>query len=579
VRVVASDNGAPVKRARVMFSGLATLPPASGAASQNQPQPSLAFSSQVPGVEGRGVAVRLPSRAINQQGETDEGGACTFAQLPAGSYTLMVAPQGGFVRQMRGQSVRLEDGQALTVNIRLDRTGAIVGRVTDETGDPIVRAQVRALRRDPSGLSGRLGAASMSSTNDLGEFRLFDLQPGEYYVVAEFPVSLSPTTDAGTGLAPTWYPGSSALDGAGVVTVRSGQDTAAIHFPLVRARLGRVSGTAVDSQGTPLASGSVSLSPRGESYAMGRGAAVRADGTFVIAAVPPGDYYVSATLTRGNGPEAYREGAYAPVSVNGDDVAVSLRTNTGATVAGKVLFEGDQPVVARAPTLLNGVPVARVQVVVRQASSGPTPSSASFSGSTPVRDDGTFELKGLRGAVLLQASGPGGLFRAVLRGGQDITGKPLELAGTERLDDVVLVLTSETGSLEGSVSDRQGRVPATPVVVIVFPDEPGRWFYSSPFVRSAQVLTEVPPMPASPPGTATPARALTPRQEVMRSTPVVGGFFVPQLLPGRYWVVPLDQTGGMPPSEREALEKLKARATSVTIKVGEKTRVALTVGK
>jgi len=594
VRVVAADNGAAVKRARVMLMGMpapSSRPPRGSVTTTVSLEVS---SGQQGGVSTQGaVPAATAGGAVRKEGETDETGVCTFTQLPAATYSVNVMPQGGFVRPTGFQEpVRLGEGDTQTVTIRLTRTGAIVGRVTDESGDPVVRAQVRALRRD--GNRGRLGMTGSASTDDLGHFRLFDVEPGEYYVSAEVmsPMSsmMQPTSPEGVakvGFAPTYYAGSASLDAARTVKVRSGEDTGGVEFALVRAPLGTVSGMAFDSQGNPLVSAvgggaSVQLTPRGDFYGMSRGGTVQKDGRFTIGNVPPGDYYVSATLFRGSGRDAYREGGFVPVSVNGDDVTVDVRTNTGATMSGTVVFEGQPPAGGTGVVLLNGTPAPRVSIYARPHLGGMQLPGTSFGpGPATVGDDNTFELAGLRGSVTLSANAGVALFKALLRGGEDVTGKPFELKGTERIDDLVVVLTHDTGALEGTVADAQGRAPAERTFVVIFPDDATRWFEGTPFVRTAAVMTEAnlqqrPPRsaPLESPAPGVSPRPITPAQEMMRWTPVAGGFFLPRLLPGRYLVATSDgPSAGGSSFDREALEKLRARAVRVTVNAGEKSKV------
>src|SRR5262245_24629573 len=62
--------------------------------------------------------------------------------------------------------------------------GVIAGRVVDDDGRPMrgvrVRALVRASRDGPSEMTPR---GNTSTTNDRGEFRLFWLEPGAYYIL------------------------------------------------------------------------------------------------------------------------------------------------------------------------------------------------------------------------------------------------------------------------------------------------------------------------------------------------------------------------------------------------------------
>ena len=156
------------------------------------------------------------------------------------------------------QSVQVTPGGSATVNFRLDRGGAITGRVLDHEGDPLVRAQVTAVQRRNLSGTWRLtstGSGSFASTDDLGQYRLYGLPPGDYYVVASYlmpgPMIDQPRSDSQPklGYAPTFYPSTVALEGAQKVTVRSGKDTSGIEVSLVRAKVGTVTVRATDSTG------------------------------------------------------------------------------------------------------------------------------------------------------------------------------------------------------------------------------------------------------------------------------------------------------------------------------------------
>ena len=89
------------------------------------------------------------------------------------------------------------------MDVALQRGGVIAGRVVDEAGDPLVEVRVMATQR-PAACPGAgvmpadllLSVGPGDQTNDLGEFRLYSLAGGEYYVQA------MPRPDFGGALAP-----------------------------------------------------------------------------------------------------------------------------------------------------------------------------------------------------------------------------------------------------------------------------------------------------------------------------------------------------------------------------------------
>ena len=505
----------------------------------------------------------------------------------------MTSPRSGFVPAQASQQVQLSDGQSMAVTIRLQRTGAIAGRVLDEGGEPLARAQVRALRRDTySGNVASGGIGAHATTDDLGQFRLYDLQPGDYFVVGTGFSQPSFGTGPRTGYGPTYYPGALDIGAARQVPVRSGQDTSGIEFALQRVALGRISGVLTDSTGRPASPGSgvgisVMLSRRGAEYdGSSHGSALRPDGNFLINDIAPGHYYLSATIAHGQGPDAEREGAFVPVTVNGDDLAVNIQTNTGATILGRVIVEGSQqpPVASPAGTIVPPVP-PRVLIAMRPAQENRVPGTDVSGRPSQAGDDGTFHLTGARGGpFFFTATGGRAILKSVLRGGEDITTKPLTLNGTERVTDIVIVMTTDTGRVQGTVTNAQGE-PAPGMDVIMFPEDSDRWFAGSPFVSrtrsySAPVSTggTLPAMSAAPAASALSASpAAPPSPAVFRLGP--GRFSLPFVLPGRYYIVALDTGNAVSGISRELLEKLRPTATDVTVTAGEPTTVQLRVAK
>jgi hypothetical protein len=492
----------------------------------------------------------------------------------------MVTVQSGYVPFPRNEPVELRDGEARSVTLRLDRTGVIVGRIVDEYGDPAVRASVRAARRSAYG--GAPTTMSMAMTDDLGQFRLFDLRPGVYQLSAMSmafgyaSVGAAQNVGPRTGYAPTYYPGVASPELAQPITVRAAQESHAV-FALARVTLGCVRGSVIDSTGAALvqgrgqaSGGSVTLYPRMQDlsgFVGGRSGPLQADGTFGICEVPPGDYYVAASLYRGGGtpgaPPA-SEGGYAPVTVNGDDVHVDVQTNQGATISGRVVIEGNA---APSAGPASAAP-ARLSVSVRPAQMSSFGGMPGSSRSATVDEIGSFELIGVRGAILLTASinGPAAVLKSVQRGSEDITTTPLDLVGTERIGDVTIVLTRDLGRLEGTVTNSRGE-PVPEATIVVFSEDLKRGTDGSPFTRVAR-SGQAPPV-AAPGATASASTTRGP-----------GQYQLPTLVPGRYLAVAFDAGGEpLPLLEGAFLEKLRSLATAVTIAPNDATKLDLTLSK
>ncbi|HET9130232.1 MAG TPA: carboxypeptidase regulatory-like domain-containing protein, partial [Terriglobia bacterium] len=123
-------------------------------------------------------------------GTSGPDGTFTIPNVRPGQYRL-AASRTGFLRREFGQRSRngfglpmnLEAGQQLRgIEIELRPAAAISGRVTNPEGDPMVAAEVRAMTTAYQAGRRILRVVQSTLTNDLGEYRLFGLPSGRYYV-------------------------------------------------------------------------------------------------------------------------------------------------------------------------------------------------------------------------------------------------------------------------------------------------------------------------------------------------------------------------------------------------------------
>src|SRR6185436_3255897 len=138
---------------------------------------------------------------------------------------------------------------------RLPRGAIITGRIVDEFGEPVADAQVAPMRYVNQGGRRRLTPSGrMSMTNDIGEYRIFGLAPGQYYVSATLRggMMMNAQSDDRVGYAPTYFPGTGNVGEAQKLTIALGQILNDINVSLIPTRVATLSGVAVDSQGRPL---------------------------------------------------------------------------------------------------------------------------------------------------------------------------------------------------------------------------------------------------------------------------------------------------------------------------------------
>jgi hypothetical protein len=188
-RILSAETGAPIRRAQIRISG-----------------PDIGSKSAL----------------------SDAAGRYEFRDLPAGRFTLN-ASKAGYVNIQYGQTRPHESGRPIELaekqvvdkaDISMPRGSVISGRIVDEFGEPVADAMVAAMRQTWVGGRRRFVPASRpGQTNDLGQFRMYGLPPGDYYVSATLrnaevmmfdmmgaqggPTGSTPAS----GYAPTYFPG------------------------------------------------------------------------------------------------------------------------------------------------------------------------------------------------------------------------------------------------------------------------------------------------------------------------------------------------------------------------------------
>jgi hypothetical protein len=500
-RVVAADSGRPVKRARVFLS-----------------------AAELPG--GRGVL-------------TDDSGAFELAELPAGRYTMSVS-KSGFVSisygqrrpLMAGTPIQLADGQQMKgVTMSLPRGSVIAGHVYDETGDAMPGVLVRVLRYQYQQGDRRLTPAGTAQTDDLGQYRVWGLMPGDYYVDAQSRINLNLGTPAGgrggargggpggrggagaargaaagggpaaaiagviagiaggnvaalfapddesqKAYAPTYFPGVTSVTEAKPVTVGLGQEAANIDFGLQLVHVARVSGHVADADGNTAWNGNVSLV--GDTGSGGRGglgvnygSRIQYDGSFDIGNVPPGRYTLQARGTTSDTPQFASE----PITVGEADLEdVSVLLTSSASITGVLAF----PAGGTAPPDFSNV---RVTAPAVGPSIGGQPQGR-------VDKDGRFTVDGVSaGLHLVRPAGQlrGWTLKSVTLDGRDITDTPIDLRSGETLQRVELAFTDKTNEINGTLKTDQG-APVTEYTVLAFSTDSTFWQPQSRHIATAR---------------------------------------------------------------------------------------------
>ena len=422
---------------------------------------------------------------------TDGDGRYEFSSLPPGRYGVRPDKQGYVVISpdpfSTGTGVELSEGEvADRTDFALPRGSVITGRITDEFGEPMAGVMVQAARYQfrPSGqrqlMGGSFNNFTMPSvTNDRGEYRIFGLRPGSYYVSARTidtseVIALAQSggpgigaLDSNDGLATTYYPGTASVAEAQPIRVELMRQASA-SFTLVPARMSHVSGMVRDSQGQPLSGSRVSLRSTSAIAAWFGNATTQLSsaGTFTMANVAPGDYILdvwpnAATSSAGRQPRP-NEFASLPLVVSGEDVDLTITTALGISVSGRVIFEGKSDE-ARQVVRISAMPEEDARNVVAMV----------MGDAVAVEADGRFHIPGVFGKVVFRAGflPQNVMLKAVRLNGVDITNTPLDATGTEDITNLEVVLVDQQSRLVAYAKNARGEIQYN-FRFIVYPANP-----------------------------------------------------------------------------------------------------------
>ena len=483
-RVVSGDAGTPVRRAQVRISG-----------------PDIGTKTTM----------------------TDAQGRYEFRDLPAGRVNVS-AIKAGYVTMQFGQSRPFEPGRPIELveaqpmdkaDIVLPRGSVLAGRVVDEAGEAVAEAEVTAMRMQYQNGKRRLVPSGRTgSTNDLGQFRIYGLPPGEYYVSATLRNMSSMMIDmmaggfaaAGpasgnqnqnVGYASTYYPGTPNPSEAQRVALAVGQELPGVDIQLQPVRLSKITGTAIGADGKPMSGAMVMLMPAMKDasvammFAPGGTSRTNADGQFTLNNVTPGEYVLQAqssggafvTSAGGNAmtfafsvndrpgggpagpPNQEREFAMSTVNVAGEDISgVVLTGMRGAKVSGTLRFEnGAKP---------EGLTSIRMTAPPSDADSNPMPGMS----ANTVKETGSFEIEGLIGNRLFRPLNlpKGWYLKSVTYNGEDVTDKGVDFKPGEEVNGVEIELTNRSTTINGTVTDNSSQT-IKDYTVVIFSEDQAKW--------------------------------------------------------------------------------------------------------
>jgi len=412
---------------------------------------------------------------------TDDGGAYEFTRLRAGRYNLS-ASRTNYLHGIYGltadrgiEAIELRDGQTVDgIDITLRRAGVVTGVIVDEFGEPASDVQIALERFESVEGQRRLAPVTRSvTTNDIGEFRLYGIEPGQYYLSARWRnpggLMFRDSAAARATYAPIYFPGTVNASEARRLTLRAGQAIEGIVMTLQPIKAWRVTGTVTASDGTPLSSGMIIVSqPDVSPNAAGElSAPIQSDGAFALNGVAPGSYTLRAQrmmMTRDEVPE---EAVTTVTVIDADVDDVRLAAMKPSTLRGRIVVD---------PAAASSLP-KDLTVSARPVSSGA--SSTVFVPPTRVGDDFSFELKAYPGSTRLALGsgfgpGPAGwVIRSIHANGIDVT-DAIEVKANQNISGIDVELTNKLTTVVGVVTDTRGDAVKR-YTAIAFAQDRNKW--------------------------------------------------------------------------------------------------------
>lgn len=223
-------------------------------------------------------------------GDTRFDGTFVFRNVPAGAYQIE-ALRGGYIPGVYGERTidvmpvthTITPGQVLSgVRIMLTPGGVIFGRLIDDRGEAVAGASVEALKTTYKDGERQRTVVQTVLSNDLGEYRLFMLTPGEYVVRARDFISKR--------FVSVYFPGTIDVKEARRMDLRAGEVLGGIDLPSFPTRTVRVTGTVQGTNGDPTG---VSLSALNDTQATNQ-VVDPISGAFEFKHVIPGSYMLVA---------------------------------------------------------------------------------------------------------------------------------------------------------------------------------------------------------------------------------------------------------------------------------------------
>lgn len=393
---------------------------------------------------------------------TDAEGKFTITGVVPGRYTV-AATRTLFFRPRRNTGAVaitvIADQRLRDVQILLMPTGVIAGRVVDENREPLRSVRIEALRSEYRDGVRTWVNSGQNTTDDRGEYRLFNLQPGTYYIRAAQGNTLTP----GPAL---YYPGVPDSEDASPIQIEAGGELGAIDIAMrrtseysVQFKLGGVPpGSTVNFTIQRRSTKVVETLPaRPET---------QPDGSYRIARLPPGAYDIMAQVSNSpqGQPRVITHAGKIPVNIGrADEDLGTVAVRTTVPIAGRIVAPEPLPSALDLKRLTLTLRALDLPVAVNSIIRG----SAAPPG---FNDDGTFALQNVAAAryqIQLTGLPPDTYLVSARAGAREVLDTGYTVSGDQNPLELTIGGPGSVGAVEGAVVNSRGEpVPGSTVVLV-----------------------------------------------------------------------------------------------------------------
>jgi hypothetical protein len=401
---------------------------------------------------------------------TDDAGRFRIS-APARKYTIRAERDGyfgplrfGLASTYAWQGIDLAAGQRISdITMNLQPGGVLTGQMLSASGRPASGLSVVAMRL--TYLNGRrvFTRVQDAKTNDLGEYRLYWVPPGEYILVgsaSDSPLTLVTLSTQGAP-ARTFFPGTT--DGAKAVpiVVKSGSETGGLNFALESLRGANIAGRIVSANSAPkpanpspgessfvappriyLASRDTPVDESLSSFGNNVTASEAREGLFRFFGVPPGTYDLYTIVGDGGPTFVPVSGGSASIEVGAQDMSINIGVHPPVDLKGRFVVQGDGPAV--------DFPMVRLK---------PRGNAGGFGGTSPLpvktaaNGDFTIPKIILPATYSIEFDMPDGVYLADIRQGDRSIKRDAAIALRGEVPELIqVVLGRSPGSLRGRLA-------------------------------------------------------------------------------------------------------------------------------